>query len=136
MSSFMVEPLTIDRILSLLYWKKYNDSWLSEQLRKAGHSMESTKAMNELGMAMLEMNREAVNQRYNENGEVGEKYEFSVSLPADVFQALKSLRCFLYQCAEGTVPQKKLYKALSRIADYMTRDIVEELPQYQRAEWG
>ena len=26
------------------------------------------------------------------------------------------------------MPQKKLYKALSRIADYMTREIVEELP--------
>ena len=62
----------MDRILSLVYWKKYNDSWFSEQLRKeAGHSMESTRAMNELGMAMLEMNREAVDQRYSENEEAG-----------------------------------------------------------------
>lgn len=130
----MVEPLTIDRILSLLYWKRFNNSWFSEQLRRAGYSMENSKGITNLGQAMLDMNMESVNARYNQNDKAGE-YTFSDCLP-DQYQALKSLRCLLYQCAEGTVPQKKLYKALSRIADYMTRDIVEELPQYQRAKWG
>ncbi len=135
MSSFMVDSRTVDRVLSFLYWKKRDDPWCTELLRRAGHGLESTKDLNGLGMAMLRLNREAVNQRYGEDEKVKGRYRFSDTL-IEQFQALKSLNCLLYQCSEGTVPDNPLFKALSSIADRMAQGIVSDLPEYQRAEWG
>lgn len=51
-------------------------------------------------------------------------------------QALKSLRCWLYQCSEGNVPEQPLFKALERYAGDLAFHIVAELPGWNAAEWG
>ena len=51
-------------------------------------------------------------------------------------QGYKSLRCWLYQCLEGTVPDQPLYEALSRYADALAVTLVERMPAYQAADWS
>ena len=135
MSSFMVSEETVCRFLTDLYWKHYQIPWISSRLEEAGFSLENSKEMNRLGDALLRMNREAVNQRYSENESVKEAFHFDDVLVSPS-QALKSLRCFLYQCSEGSVPNTELYKVMRSIADFLAMHIIEEMPQYQNAEWG
>jgi hypothetical protein len=100
MSSFMVSEETINRILSYFSINQYRDTWCSKRLQEIGFSIENCKAFDALGQAMLEMNREAVNQRYHEKETLKEKFTFSLSMVSS-FQALKSLCCFFISALKG-----------------------------------
>ena len=60
---------------------------------------------------------------------------YEISMIRDI-QVLKSLQCFLYQCTEGTIPKRKLYKTLRDIERVLINDIISKLPEYDKAEWG
>jgi hypothetical protein len=125
MSSFIVEDKTIHRILSKLYKDK------------------STEYCDEMGKKLLRMNIDATNQRYPEHPYLTKKednnrirnYKFIWQKITDI-QALKSLRCYLYQCGEGNIDKRKLYKELKKTSLEWAYNIVNELKEYEEAEWG
>lgn len=125
MSSYIVDDKTINRILS-----KYCKD-------------RPIKACDELGKKMIRMNIEATNQRYPEHPYLTEKqdkerinnYKFIYQEVTDL-QALKSLRCYLYQCGEGNIDKRKLYKELKKTSLEWSYLIVNELKEYDEAEWG
>jgi hypothetical protein len=129
MSSYIVTNRCIDRILSCV-----DINWVV----KLG-------AMNkdELGQKLIKANIQATEQRYLTNPYLTKKqaekriktYKFSEELPNKI-QALKSLHCLHYQMSEGTIPNMRLYKLLEKLADKWAYDIVNELPEYDKAEWG
>ena len=89
-------------------------------------------------LAMFDLNCEAVDQRYGPGQ--AEKfrpldYKFQYLPHANNFQALKSLRCWLYQCSEGNVPETELYKAFDEISAAICYGIVTRLPAYEAAQW-
>lgn len=89
----------------------------------------------ELAHRMMEMNLSAVNARYSERTAVAMHYA-EMSAPTPI-QALKSLSCFLYQCAEGDVPETNpLYAQLREVETALLHVIVSHLPEYQAAKWG
>lgn len=101
-----------------------------------------------LAAALYEMNVSAVNQRYNESDPTdditfdgfgqsyfGKNYLFSATLQ-NLCQFAKSLRCFLYQCAEGDIPERETYKVLERFSYELFAHIVDRLPEYDEAKWG
>ena len=51
-------------------------------------------------------------------------------------QFFKSLQCFLYQCCEGDVDERPLYKTLSAIRGLLAPFINEDSKEYEAAEWG
>lgn len=51
-------------------------------------------------------------------------------------QFFKTLQCFLYQCCEGDVDEKPLYKTLADIEALLAPCINQESPEYEAAEWG
>jgi hypothetical protein len=55
---------------------------------------------------------------------------------ANVYQALKSLNCWHYQCAEGDVPNTELFKGFSEIIHAIEGAIVSRIPEYDQAAWG
>jgi hypothetical protein len=55
------------------------------------------------------------------------------STPIEMFAAI---RCLLYQCHEGTVSKRTLYKELNAVAGELAQRIVQDLPEYERAPWG
>lgn len=51
-------------------------------------------------------------------------------------QQLKTLECFLYQCSEGEIPKRDLYKRVQRRIRRLERDLIEAIPAYRDAEWA
>lgn len=140
MSAFIVENKTINRILAYMiadsdlccYLDTLGLDFTDDKLIEASATM--------LGRAMLAMNCAAYDARYGEGqaakvlGDDRYRYE-SIKTPSR-FQAASSLRCFLYQCSEGDIPERKLFKAISHYADALAWSIVRDTPEYKNAEWG
>jgi hypothetical protein len=54
---------------------------------------------------------------------------------ADMVDSYKALRCLIYQCSEGNVPETALYLELERAAGELSSDIVRSLPEYEDTSW-
>jgi hypothetical protein len=133
MSCFIVSADTIDRILSTI---ELQGGWA----RHAVHLPPSyLYDWNTLGRTMLDLNAQAYRQRYgdgaNDNADEREPYVWEGRY-VTLIEGYKSLRCLLYQCTEGTVPDEPLYAALSAYADALAVMLVERLPAYQAADWA
>lgn len=134
MSSFLVGKECVDNILSFL------DSTNGRAIRQYLHGSFSTSTQNfgdgfdKLGAKMLKLNAEAVGQRYREKANEP-TYEFSRT-NAHIIQALKSLQCLIYQCSEGNIPRRKLYREMEKLEFALAKEIVYRLPEYDRAKWG
>lgn len=85
------------------------------------------------------MNIEAVNQRYHLKDSAKEdlKMEYLSYIKSleeikrkissrDLYQLYSSCRCLYYQCSEGDVPEKSLYKTLEKVILGLARNILTE----------
>lgn len=138
MSAYIVSHETINRIVSFLYSNTGISAFSrNETIAKAGFPIAEQEGCSKLGKAMLKLNVAAVDQRYNEKNrkEVIVNYQFN-KVATSRIQALKSLQCLLYQCSEGNVPKRKQYKMLKAIEKNIMHEIIDSLPEYQKAEWG
>ena len=61
-------------------------------------------------------------------------YEFKLRIIPKI-HSLKALSCFLYQCSEGTIPKRKLYKEMRQKERKLAFDIIDSMPEYE-AELG
>lgn len=122
MSAFMVDKKTIDRVITGM-----------QTVGDGGR--ERTEDESELGVELLAMNARAMNARYGDEIEL-EDYRFTPRPLDSRCQLFKAMRCFLYQCSEGDVPEESLFKRVAKAADALCHEIVTALPQYDRAEWG
>lgn len=93
-----------------------------------------------LGARLLLLNREAVRQRYPDQWALTEDlaraYRWrlpALRSPAALLKALASLQ---YQCAEGTVPEDPLYRALSAFVRRLRSVWGDEPPGWGEAPWG
>ena len=136
MSAFIVEPKTINRILSYLYLERDNE-WLSETI---GYDIKNENNLDQLGREMLMLNIQAVNYRYDEENNstaLLEEYRYKLTLNVNNIQALKSLQCWSYQCSEGNIPEEsELYKLMEKVKVAWLSSIVSKLPTYDKAEWA
>jgi hypothetical protein len=120
-------------------------------LRLMDHSL--TGKETELGRELLELNIEAVRQRYNDEAVRNENANcYKYEEPADIencspaVAAWKSTECFLYQCSEGNVPETPLFKIMhdhnekfgQRILKKLNKfyDAVWDIPECGNAPWG
>jgi len=46
------------------------------------------------------------------------------------------MRCLLYQCCEGKVPDSRQYQALNHAAGELAQGIVQDMPEYNKTSWG
>jgi len=137
MSSFIVEQKTINRFLTWLYWLPSNEISRSSIYKVLGKYKLDDKNTDEnfkkLGQDMIQMNYDAVNYRYSENKKADEfKLEDE---KVCIEQVLKSLQCFLYQCYEGTIDRKKLFRDLKKVEEIIKNMIIDKIPAYEKAEW-
>ena len=128
MSAYVVEDRTIDRIISGLASFDFLDAVLYEC---------ETDSADEFGASLLEMNCDAFDERYDDKAdrEFLRSYKYK-PVPVSKMQLLKSLACYLYQCTEGHVPERSLYKTLYRIKGELAYKIVSDLPAYEAFEWA
>ena len=96
-----------------------------------------------LADAMLAMNIDAFRQRYSVRTFMQDVDSFDLDrrnwLPLEALsdmQFFKSLQCFLYQCCEGDVDEKPLYKTLAAIKGLLVPFFNEDSEEYDAAVWG
>lgn len=130
MSAFIVENDCINRIVAYM---------TCNVMPKPITALEQHESKVAFADRLRAMNIEAVNARYGETaGELlpDDPQMFKSIAPASAIQTLKSLRCFLYQCCEGTVDESALFGQLDRYSYQLAYHIVESLPEWDAADWG
>lgn len=125
MSAFIVSNRTMTRVLYALR--------ITHAIENMHLEMHGT-GFDELADFLYDMNADAVAQRYSkpkerpqwtpERGRVFSKPD-----------ALKALDCFLYQCAEGDVPDRPAYSAIKQAREELAYQILASMPAYQAAPW-
>jgi hypothetical protein len=136
----MVSPTTIENILG------YFESKLPDTVKDVLSEYDLGLSWRRLGRELVAMNARAIMARYDEDP-LGKDWQSWMPAP-DIYdnlrpntavtqiQAVKSLKCYLYQCSEGDVPKEKLYNMLKKIEGATIRAIVENSQEYQDADWG
>lgn len=143
MSAFVVENQVINTILTYLKDDRDGDWTRDELCKKHGYGMDQ-QGLDKFGRDMLMLNIDAVEQRYDDDNGGYEgvdeqyanyKFQVSRSLNSTRMQAYKSITCFLYQCAEGNVPETEFFKLIKEISHRWAHGIVSSLPGYDKATW-
>lgn len=131
MSAYIVDDNIINRIVTWIY-KEFD---LSPNFKK--NFCERLNDINKanLRLAMINMNIEAVNQRYSEKTKLRKFFNCS-NIEADDVQVCKSMSCWLYQCSEGNIGERDLYKLFKEYVHiYLLKKIVYNSKEYQEAKW-
>lgn len=135
MSAFMVEDKVINTVVSWLSVKKYDNRDFVGLARK----LETEKDEKEFAESMFQLNIKAIEQRYGE-GQAKEfrplDFEYKFNLPVSDIITLKALKCLLYQCSEGDVPETQLFKDLESLEYDIMNIIIRAIPEYDQAPWG
>jgi len=136
MSAFIVSEKCMRTIIYNLFW---NHTFKNSYSILSRNGYKNEEDFNKLAIELFKMNRDAVQQRYNER----EDSEF-IAIPeflnwdngtTNKYQCLKSLKCLSYQCSEGNVPETKLYKFLQEIINCWMDFIINGIPEYDNASW-
>lgn len=133
MSAFVVEDTTINEVVTFVFTDHLHiGPALCRKLKSVEIDTEE-----QLGAAMMALNYEGVDARYGvgETAEYGGTYAYAWT-PTTQIQALKSLRCWLYQCHEGTVAESQLYALMEQCAHDLAYEIVSNLPEWKAAHWA
>lgn len=146
MSAFIVTDTTMQWVVAgIQSYRSYRRGNLQGSLAPFGAITVPT----ELGKALFEMNADAFEQRYGERDPVpefrfrGEVFALSqyasggqVYDRTKALRAVKAIHCLGYQCCEGDVPQRDLYKALKLMGKEISDLIVRALPEYDEESWN
>jgi len=139
MSAFIVSTGTMQRAVAAFQVTRHE-------------SMSCTQA-DELGKRLYNLNFDAIHQRYPDTKESGQ-YPGPIDVPVpDEFKfrltqyspdthdqkelctALKGLRCLIYQCSEGNVPETQLYSEMEKASNLIAYRLLDTIPEYQDAPW-
>jgi len=140
MSSFMVGDETINNVVSYI---RRQEGQYAKTISEAGYNVLDVDleedAWVDLAEDMFKLNIQGVDARYGK-GEA-EKFrnlnfvsQFVTGVTA--VQAYKSLSCWLYQCSEGSIPETKFFCQMVELRKELAMDIVEGLPEHDKAIWG
>ena len=137
MSSYVVEDETINKVVSY-FANGRNIEWIQRQLAAAGYDLETYQGKEKLGIDMFRLNLQGTNERYGGGVEdfrpIDYKYRSEINYTP--ISALKSLACWLYQCAEGETVEKPLYKLMSEIKGELAYHILCHTEEYNLSKWG
>jgi hypothetical protein len=138
MSAFLVEQRTISKTLTELDKDvRLARTWAEKEVEsKLGIDCNASEWKTKLGQRMLDLNQLALQYRYNDTPEEL-IYNFQ-TVPCSKVQAFKALQCWLYQCAEGNIPEdSKLYDVFDNvILPEWAESIAIRTTEYDNAEWG
>lgn len=140
MSAYLVEDETINRVVEWFCWEIEKSPFLKEKLEAAlGIDTTTYQWFVQLGHAMFQLNVTGMVSRYGEGAAKRFRKRNYAYKPAhgSEIQVLKSLQCWLYQCTEGDVVKKPLYRFFREVVEpHLMRKIIGDLPEYEVAAWG
>ncbi len=136
MSSFLVEPKTIDIITDALREQRNAE-------RKWNPSANIPDEISEqIFGKLLDLNIQALTARYGEKeGEIYDEetskcYRYAPGFFPTKLETIKRLDCFLYQCTEGDVPNDKLFKEVEKLRATLRGEYIQYLPEYEKLPWA
>jgi hypothetical protein len=136
MNAFLVEEKTLHRIISYLEDELRRSGWLRAKFAADLGVNVAGDWKTALGQKMWDLNQLALGYRY---GDAQQElfYQFS-HVSCTAVQAYKSMRCWLYQCCEGDIPEaSKLYTFFDTVVvKHISSSIITTTPEYEKAEWG
>lgn len=148
MSSFMVSKETIFQICAAVQVHGYKYPRMLDSLRGFDVDMEdivnryscmTRTGFSDFGDRLISLNALAISTRYGKcDDELRSTIPWNLgklSLYSNVTM-YKAVQCFLYQCAEGDVPESPLYKWVSEFKNLLAGIIIENMPEYEAARWG
>jgi len=139
MSAFIVEDETINRIVTWVESNRGNNaigSYVKSALNKYGLSegMMTFANLNKMANSFLVLNKLGVDAMYDEKNEL-HPMRFVREFAPDI-QVLKSMHCLRYQCDEGEVHKQPGFVFLGELIRILTDNIINSLPEYEKAVWG
>ena len=145
MSAFIVDYKTIDNILSLrlnhdfLRDYCYFKSEFQEIIENFNNDWNIYEDLENLGKEFLKLNIESVNYRYNDNEseDYANFYKFNCINKVSIAQALKSLKCLMYQsCEVENYKENPTYKKMEKLEKIITDAFIYTNEEYSNAEWA
>jgi hypothetical protein len=149
MSAFIVDPDTMNAVVNTIAHEQ-NEIGVSQAVRDVltafGLNGQPTDAdtLDALGNEIYALNRDAVWQRYP-NDPTPEDLPGPIPSPLGNFRysprkpdrmgGYKALRCLIYQCSEGDVPEREQFKALDALCDALAHRIVSDMDAYRERAW-
>ena len=123
MSAFIVDDSNIQEIVTYMLTDiRAKEAW--QGLTFLGISRDKPEV---LAQAMLDLNYDSVNQRYEGNDEP-HKITY-INKPTNGQQAVENLRCFTYQACEGDCIEKPLYKILDEYTELLKPLVATEMAE-------
>lgn len=153
MSAFLCNGKLFNEVVSTLYHYAENKPRHAYGTGQAAAFMLNVRVKDENGNTILRptaneqmaviakqlynMNRDAVSQRYKDGSGGDYGYQFRQTVPLSSMVVLfKKIQCLSYQCSEGDVPERDLFKKMEKVLDALAHDIVCHLKEYDKAIWG
>ena len=150
MSAYIVNDFTIDQVLTAIQELDSGHVFIGKQTKRMSDypKIERDGILQSIADHLLKMNTQAVNFRYGERTKIRKPIKpahvlnvasldcFRPYPLAELVGRYKAITCLLYQCAEGKIPNSKLYKQLDRFAGEYAAMIVHRMPEYNAASWG
>ena len=138
MSAFMISEECMGNIINGLYWT-HDFKNLYSGVYKEKNLFEE-KDFESLAESLFLLNQSALIQRYP-NDKADSDY---IQIPKfkwkdktiSIYQFLKSVQCLKYQCTEGDIPEKNLYKWLDELEKCLMSFIINRIPEYDKAKWN
>lgn len=143
MSAYIVEDKTINDSIAFLKTYTVVESWILKPLNKLGYDLTKKEDRERLAKDLFVLNIDGVEARYGK----GQTQQFrplnfkfvnkaSSASRLSIIQCIKSLHCLMYQCSEGNVPERDLFKAMETVIHNLEGHVVACMPEYDKAEWG
>lgn len=151
MSCFIIKDETINKLVNFFASCAYSNIEYKPEitiiLNNCGYDLTKEKTLEvtddlRLMLDMKTLNKSAYNICYGIDEKIDlsnpyDTFEYSFGLcENNIYQILKSLECFLYQCMEGDFyKQNDLFNALKQIEDVLKNYILSHLDEYKKAKW-
>lgn len=118
MSAFVCSHETINTVVNA--WSGYNFDTSVEELEQ-------------LGRELIQMNYDAVNLRYRTSETPMEKYRYRLRMDIPGIEMVKAIMCLLYQCREGDIDERPLFRRINKMLTARMYWLITELPEYKTA---
>ena len=130
MSAFIVSTETMQRVIAAIT----DNGSIYDGTFAGTYLLRNSSDLDALGKALFAMNADAVNQRYSENY-VEPPFSYrplGIVSKEDRFMAVA---CLLYQCSEGDVPEREMYRELGRVKNRLANAIAHDAATKVKSPW-
>jgi len=140
MSSFLVNEQVLNDVVNYLSESRGADHERNYYIKThLGYDLNKIADRKLLFAEMLNLNFMALGQRYGDSAEELDTqstgYKYKKQVECEFMQALMSLKCWLYQCAEGTADEQDIYKHLDYLAGRLALSRIQKSDEYDRCKW-